>query len=212
MTSETVSNTPNGETKLEPDWIRIEIDYRAGIKPLRVIAAEHGITHGAVNKRAKRDDWTRDLNGKIQAKADALVSRTVVSAEVSKKKLVTEKEVVDANATNVAAVQIRHRNQIGRTAEMTVKLLSELEDSSLPVKLDGGLIGPPPISMAVRAGVLKSLTESLRVTVALEREAYGINAGAMNPDDAMTSMLTRLQGTAKTITPIADDIDLLPAP
>lgn len=209
MTASTVSNTPNATTKTEPDWIRIEVDYRAGIKPLRVIAAEHGITHGAINKRAKRDDWTRDLNGKIQAKADALVSRAAVSTEVSRTKAVTEKEVIDSNAVNVAAVQIRHRNHIGRTAEMTVKLLDELEESSKPVKLEDGKTGPPVVSMAVRAGVLKSLTESLRVTVGLEREAYGINAGAMNPDDPMTAMLTRLQGAAKTIVPIADDPDLV---
>lgn len=45
-----------------PDWERIEMDYRAGIKTLRQIADENGITHGAVNKRAKRDGWERDLS------------------------------------------------------------------------------------------------------------------------------------------------------
>ncbi len=34
-----------------PDWEAIELDYRAGIKTLRQIAGEHGITHDAVNKR-----------------------------------------------------------------------------------------------------------------------------------------------------------------
>ena len=35
------------------DWEKIELDYRAGIKTMRQIADENGITHGAVNKRAK---------------------------------------------------------------------------------------------------------------------------------------------------------------
>ena len=35
------------------DWEKIELDYRAGIKTLRQIADENGVTHGAVNKRAK---------------------------------------------------------------------------------------------------------------------------------------------------------------
>lgn len=39
-----------------PDWERIELDYRAGIKTLRQTAGEHGITHGAVNKRAKANE------------------------------------------------------------------------------------------------------------------------------------------------------------
>jgi hypothetical protein len=55
-----------------PDWDRIELDYRAGIKTLREIADEQGITHGAINKRAKRDGWVRDLSAKIRAKAPAV--------------------------------------------------------------------------------------------------------------------------------------------
>ena len=48
--------------KAQPDWERIELDYRAGIKTLRQIADEHGITHGAINKRARRNGWERDLS------------------------------------------------------------------------------------------------------------------------------------------------------
>mgnify|MGYP001581759619 CR=1 FL=1 len=49
------------EHKQAPQWERIELDYRAGIKSLRQIAAEQGISEGAIRKRAKRDDWSRDL-------------------------------------------------------------------------------------------------------------------------------------------------------
>lgn len=45
-----------------PDWEKIELDYRAGIKTLTQIAAEHGISHVAIIKRAKRDGWERDLS------------------------------------------------------------------------------------------------------------------------------------------------------
>lgn len=61
------------EAKPQPDWKAIELDYRAGIKTLREIADAHGITHGAINKRAKRDGWTRDLKAKIQAKAKKVI-------------------------------------------------------------------------------------------------------------------------------------------
>ena len=44
------------------DWERIELDYRAGVKSLREIASEHGITEGAIRKRARRDGWERDLS------------------------------------------------------------------------------------------------------------------------------------------------------
>lgn len=50
------------------NWERVELDYRSGIKTLREIADEQGITHGAINKRAKRDGWVRDLTAKIKAR------------------------------------------------------------------------------------------------------------------------------------------------
>ena len=65
------------------DWEIIERDYRAGIKTLRQIATENGITHGAVNKRAKADGWDRNLQAKIQAKVEAKVSKALVSKSVS---------------------------------------------------------------------------------------------------------------------------------
>jgi hypothetical protein len=40
-----------------PDWSAIEINYRLGIKALRQIATEQGLTEGAIRKRAKKGDW-----------------------------------------------------------------------------------------------------------------------------------------------------------
>ena len=51
--------TGKADKSAAPDWERIELDYRAGVKTLRQIADEHGISHGAINKRAKRDGWER---------------------------------------------------------------------------------------------------------------------------------------------------------
>ena len=47
-------------TDKAPDWERIELDYRAGIKSLREIADGSGVSHVAVSKRAKRDGWERE--------------------------------------------------------------------------------------------------------------------------------------------------------
>ena len=77
------------------DWERIEADFRAGVKTLRVIASENGISHVAIAKRAKRDKWPRDLSAKIKAKAEALVNKRSVNSLVTK---ATESEVVEANA------------------------------------------------------------------------------------------------------------------
>lgn len=108
------------------DWERIELDYRAGVLTLREIAAKHGITHGAVNKRAKRDGWSRDLSAAIKAKADALVSKQVVSAEVSKQRLVSERETIESNAQAIAAVKMRHREDANTATRLALDMLHEL--------------------------------------------------------------------------------------
>ena len=56
--------------KQPTDWERIEQLYRAGLLSVREIAATCGVSHTAINKRAKAGSWDRDLKAKIQAKAD----------------------------------------------------------------------------------------------------------------------------------------------
>ena len=49
-----------------PDWNIIEGLYKAGERSLRDIAAEHGITEGAIRARAKKQGWVRDAVGTVR--------------------------------------------------------------------------------------------------------------------------------------------------
>lgn len=192
-------DTNDAGPKAPPDWERIEIEYRAGILSLREIAAAHGITHGAVNKRAKRDGWTRDLNARIQAKADELVSKQAVSEEVSKAKLATERVLIEANAQVIAGIRSAHRVDIGRARRLCMALLEELEAQTADVPAlvnlgelmrqdnDVGVdrlndIYRSIISLPERTKTLKALAESLKHLVSIERDAYGIVSGASAED------------------------------
>lgn len=185
-----------------PHWPQIGAEYRAGIKPLRLIAEEHGITHGAINKRAKRDEWARDLGAKIQAKADALVSKSQVSSEVSTKSRVSEKAIVDAAATVQYTVRIEHRADIKRSRVLFQTLLGELEDLGTTGDLARNLFelahdpevgSEEPLSEAQKNRIYrmrqtleavlsvpgridsgKKAVEMLDKLVRLEREAFGI--------------------------------------
>jgi len=42
-----------------PDWNAIEAAYRTGAGSLREIAAEYGVTEGAIRARAKKGGWAR---------------------------------------------------------------------------------------------------------------------------------------------------------
>ena len=216
-----------GKTKSapEPCWKTIELDYRAGIKTLRQIAEEHGITHGAINKRAKRDDWERDLSKKIKAKADALVSKSAVSKPVSKEQRIAERDVVDANANAIVQVRLGQRRDIQRSRAITMGLLAELEqqvgaDTVELLQQLGEIMRSPDdkgndrrndlynkiISLPERAKTMKDLGESLRVLVSLERQAFGLDDKDNETVDALTAVLHEISNrNSNGFTPVAHD-------
>lgn len=114
------------------DWEIIERDYRAGIKTLRQIATEHGITHGAVNKRAKADGWDRDLQPKIAAKVAAKVSKALVSKMVSADTKATERQVVEANAEIIAQADLINRKDVLLALDVSRSQLEEVALLSSP--------------------------------------------------------------------------------
>jgi DNA-binding cell septation regulator SpoVG len=181
--------------KPAPDWERIELDYRAGIKTLRQIAGENGISHVAINKRAKRDDWGRDLSAKIAAKADELVTKASVTKSVTNAAKASEKQVVDANAVAIADVRLAHRKDIQRKRSIVARLMDELEAQvgqdgvSMLAELGEIMRNPDDngqdkrndlyqkiISLPERAKTAKTLAETLRITVDMERQAFGMDA------------------------------------
>ncbi|HAG1014784.1 TPA: hypothetical protein G8O36_005366, partial [Salmonella enterica] len=110
----------------KPDWEAIETAYRAGVMSLREIASHHGISEGAIRKRAKRDDWSRDLNARIQQKADDLVRKQEVRKTVRTKAELTERVLIEATAEVIASVRMEHRGDIRRARELTNILFDEL--------------------------------------------------------------------------------------
>jgi len=183
--------------KATTDWERIELDYRAGVLSIREIAEARGCSHTAINKRAKKEGWERDLKAKIQAKADALVSKREVSTLVSTERLETEKGVVDANAQVIADIRMAHRRDIKRSRNLCLSLLEEMEQQTTNLDLYEELgemlrsedkngmdrkndLYSKVISSAGRITSMKQLADTLRVLVGLEREAYSI----MNEDKA----------------------------
>lgn len=178
--------------KTAPDWERIEADYRAGILSTREIASACGVSHTAINKRAKKDGWVRDLKAKIQAKADELVSRRAVSTEVSSQRAATERQIIEANAERIAQVRGEHRGDIQRVRTLALNLLGELEGQSASLEdlaTLGELLRNPDedgndrrndlylkiISTPSRIDSAKKVAETLKHAITMEREAYGLD-------------------------------------
>lgn len=209
------------------DWEKIELDYRAGVKSLREIAAEHEISDGAIRKRAKRDDWSRDLSAKIKAKADDLVRKELVRSEVRTETAISEKETIDANAQQQAAVRLSQRKDIQRSRSIAMQLFDELEhqvgvanvelledlgelmrceDDKGQDKLND--IYHKIISLPGRVKSMKDLSDTLRNLIALERQAFGLDDKDNNTVDPLQALLNRIsQGNSSAFTPVAEDKD-----
>lgn len=173
-----------------PDWERIEADYRAGLLSVREIAADSGVSHTAIQKRAKAHGWERDLQAKIRAKADAMVARREVAKLVAAADLATERVLVDSNAQVITDVRMSHRQDIGRGRALVLKLLAEIETQTdhadLLEQLESAVLGGDSdalskayqrvVSTSGRVDNVKKLAESMKVLIAMEREAYSLDA------------------------------------
>lgn len=193
--------------KQPTDWERIEQLYRAGVLSVREIAATCGVSHTAINKRAKAGGWDRNLKAKIHAKADALVSKAEVSTKVSTETLATERGIVEANAQVIAGIRLAHRTDIGRGRRLANKLLDELEaltDEQGTIKEliaqlkdadhDDGDAMADVLALANKMGALpsrtktmKELGETLKNLITLERQAYDLGSDGASPSDAPSS-------------------------
>lgn len=213
------------DEKQAPDWDQIELDYRAGVKSLRQIASEQNVSEGAIRKRSKRDEWSRDLSKKIQDKADDLVRKETVRSEVRTKTTISEKETIDANANVVASIRITHRKDISRARSISMKLFDELELMVGAENVDllqqlGELLYSPDdkgmdklndlymkiINLPNRVKAIKELSDTMKTLVALERQAYGLDDENNKPIDSLTSLLERIAtGNSSALKPVADD-------
>ncbi|SFN48713.1 hypothetical protein SAMN05216516_108140 [Izhakiella capsodis] len=178
----------------KPDWEAIESAYRAGLLSLREIAAQHSISEGAIRKRARRDEWTRDLAAKIKSRAEDLVRKQEVRRQVRTEGNLSERVLIEATAETIARVRMEHRGDITRARRLANMLFDELEVETSSVadfeKL-GELMQSPDdkgqdklneiyhkvISLPSRVKSVKELIESLKNLVGLERQAYNIDDG-----------------------------------
>lgn len=192
------------------DWEAVEMQYRAGIRSLKDIGSEFGVSDAGIIKKAKVKGWTRDLAAKIKAKADAKVSAAVVSPEVSARREVSEVAVVEANADLQFQVRMNHRRGLDKLRSVKDKLVAQIEQA-----VDNFVDLQEVIEMARnpdengmdkandalrkamgRSGVvddLKKLAEIDEKVRKGEREAFGIADDApKSPADGLADFLANL--------------------
>lgn len=189
--------------RLAVDWEAVEREYRAGIRSLRDIAGEFGCTETAIRKRAKRDEWERDLSAKVAAKAESLVRKNEVRKEVRTEAAISEREQITVSAQMLADKVLNQREDI-KQARAIVQRLWAIVDAELnhPVEFAdlGELMRAPDefgqdkLNDMYRAAIglpqqvknVKLLADSLKVLIELERKVLRIKD---DPEPAATVVL-----------------------
>lgn len=107
------------------DWTAVEREYRAGVLSNQAIAAEYGVTEGAIRKRAKKGGWVRAEGQLVRARAKQIAAeRTVPKYQEP----TTDK--LEALAQVGADVLVRHQRSTATLQGVLQKLVGQLTDQS----------------------------------------------------------------------------------
>src|SRR5437762_12619995 len=94
---------------LPVDWAALTPHYRAGIRSLRSMGAEFGVTPAAIIKHFRKFGVARDLKARIVAQAQEKVNAAAVIDSVNSEFASQEPAIVADNSDILAAIQIGHR-------------------------------------------------------------------------------------------------------
>lgn len=193
----------------------VEADYRAGVMSVRAVAAKHGLSEGAVRKRAKTatPPWVRNLKPDVDTRVEELLARDGTQAgtqyaptepEVRTVTVVRtdkEEEVVEIAARAIVQVVREHRGAIQAGQQMVGMLLGQLQDAAgsrdeleeeIEVMTADDTNGKrrdklmKAVSLPAHASVIKDLATAMKHLVGLERQAFGISEKA-DPDPPPTA-------------------------
>ena len=126
------------------DWEQVECDYKAGIKTIRAIGRQYGVSHKVIITKAKRLGWERDLTDKIRLAAKTKLAKLAKKKGGTTKKTgtdeggtktgngsnyppVKEQDIIENNASSQVEIQLGQREDIRRTRSIVVSMLIELE-------------------------------------------------------------------------------------
>lgn len=169
------------------DWEAIEREYRAGQLSVVEIARQNGVSHTAINKRAKRDGWARDLTDTVRREVKARLVSSPVSDAAARE---TKRETIDRAAARGVEVVRQHRKDIGRGRELVGLLMLQLDEASantdqieedIEKETSGDKDGKRKaamlraVSLPSRAGVIRDLSAAMKNLIPLERQAFNLD-------------------------------------
>lgn len=186
------------------DWQKIEREYSAGQLSVHEIARQNGCSEGLIRRKAKAQDWARDLSGAVRERVNSELARG--DARTDDVRDESSRESVRASAARGVEVVRQHRKSAARGQRVVLGLLAELESAAaylpeLEAEIDATMKGLPrvtahqAISIGTRAKAAQALASALAGLVAVERKAFSLDAdpAEMPPSTARDAALLELR-------------------
>ena len=196
------------------DWVKAERFYRAGIITIKMIAEKCNCTRQLIEKRAKRESWTRNPQGCIpkvaskkqlkssivreatnpsepdkQSAAPPTVSAPVNIADVHARE---DEALIEAAAREIVSVTQAHRVEAARLIGIARELGGKLADlvGGRAVAFEAKTKDGSKVRVAFlgdhesASDALGKVTRALKHLVDIERKAFAMDAIEDNPDAA----------------------------
>lgn len=182
------------------DWESIERDYRAGVLSIREVAKIHDVSDTAIRKKAKAENWQRDLTERVNEK----VRTELVRSEVRTANPQTEREIVEVAAATVVQVVRGHRGRIRQGNELVELLTQQLIDVAgkrdefeADIEIQTADDKSPEryarlmraVSLEKHASIAVNLANATKTWIGLERQAFSIRDdiedGSQTPADKL---------------------------
>lgn len=194
-----------GKARSKADWEAIERDYRKGILTLRQMASANGITEGAIRKKAKEQEWARNLQERI----DQQIQAELVRAEYAKDPKTEQQLVQEAVETTVSIVR-SHRKQIGTQANLVALLASQLIEAAgnrdeLEEAIDDMTKDDKDsrrrqrlmksIELPTHASTAVNLANAMKTLIGLERQAFNIKDES-TPENPLDALIRQVSGSS----------------
>jgi hypothetical protein len=183
------------------DWEAIEREYRANQLSVVEIGRQYGVSHTAINKRAKAYNWTRDLAKAVRQTVKAKLVSDAVSPEVSAANV---RETIEFAAARAVEVVRSHRKALAQ-----LNAISDILATRLSQHLDGvAMDGPGLGDRESPSDMLEKLSRTRQRAIQLERQAFNLDAqaddegdgggGSVNDRDRAKAILAALQKAKNT--------------
>ncbi|WP_427030896.1 hypothetical protein [Halomonas sp. H2] len=162
------------------DWELIEREYRTGRFSLTQLEKRHGVHRSNISRRAKKDNWEKDLTGRVRERTQQKITKASLSPEAQAAFDNDDDQIVEHAANENAAVVKGHRKNLERwrsIAERFAELLeNQLAEGKIKVELPTGGSTEIDIPLEYVGKCMGHGTQALDRVIKLERQNYGLDA------------------------------------